>query len=147
MYSTKTNNKFHNDLFPQFDRVLNELFNTSFKHITDETKVNYTHPAANIQEFKDKFVIDLAVPGFEKNEIAIKIDKNVLILSSEKENTSEEKFKIKEFNYGNFSREFKLPETVDKTSISAELTNGLLKITLNKRSEEIDNGPKAITIS
>lgn len=146
MYTTKANNKFKNDLFPQFDKVFNELFNTSFDHIIDEKKNNFTQPSANVIEYKDRFSISIAIPGFTKDDVNIKLEKNMLSISSEREATSEKKFKMKEFSYGKFSRKFKLPNSIDSSSIQAELNNGILEILLQKREEEIDNGPKEITI-
>lgn len=147
MYTTKTNNKHHKDYFPQIDRVLGEIFNTNFNHLLDENKVGYTHPAANVHEHKEKFVIALAVPGLAKEDVKIKVDKKVLTISADKDGEQEVKFKVKEFMYGKFSRKFKLPNAADVDAISAEMNNGVLSITIGKKKEEIDNGPKDIQVS
>ena len=147
MYTTRTNNKQQKDYFPQIDRVLGEIFNTNFNHILDENKVGYSHPSANVQEHKDKFVIALAIPGLEKGDIKIKVDKKVLIISADKEADNDAKFRMKEFMYGKFSRKFKLPNAANVDEINAEMSNGVLSITIGKKKEEIDNGPKEIEVS
>jgi len=50
------------------------------------------------------------------------------------------------FKYGVFKRSFRLPEKVDTTNISASLENGLLVVTLAKKSKE-ELEAKKITIS
>lgn len=147
MYNTKTNHRTKNDVFPQIDRVLGEIFNTNFDHFIDEKKVGYTYPASNVLELKDRFVIELAIPGMSKEDIKINLDKKVLSVSADKETKDEGKFRMKEFKFGKFSRQFKIPNAADLETISAEMTNGILSISINKRKEEIDNGPKEIKVS
>ena len=57
-----------------------------------------------------------------------------LIISGERKAPAAEenapKFRRVETGFGTFSRTFRLPETVDVTSIDAQLTDGLLRITL-----------------
>ena len=145
MYTTK-NNKSGAEIFPQIDRVLNEIFNTTINHAVDEKKNKYSQPSANVKEFKDRFEIYLAVPGMEKDDIKVKVEKNILTMSAEKEVEQDSTYKLTEFKYGTFSRTFKLPETVDVSTIDATLKNGVLTIHIGKRKEDIDNGPKEITI-
>ena len=146
MYTTK-NGRHGVDLFPQIDRVLNEMFNTTIAHATDEKKNKFSQPTANVTEYKDRFEVCLAIPGMEKKDIAVKIAKNVLFISSEKEHEVEGKFKLQEYSYGSFSRKFKLPQTLDLDTVDASLTNGILKIAISKREDAIDNGPKEIVVS
>ena len=85
---------------------------------------NFSIPAVNIQENLTNFVIELAVPGFKKENIAIDVEENILKVSSEitsktESEGTESKFTRKEFNFRNFSRSFTLPETVDVENIVA----------------------------
>lgn len=110
--------------------------------------INYERfsiPAVNIQENFSNFVIELAVPGLKKENIAIEIEKDVLKVSShvssdetatdEKEGT---RFTRREFNYTAFERSFTLPETVNKDSVKANYENGVLRIELPKVEEAQD---------
>lgn len=146
MYNTKNRNTRKNDLFPQIDRVLNEIFNTSFKHLADEETIKYSHPAANVKEHADKYVIEMAVPGMEKSDMNIKVIKNILTISADKE-AEDKTYKFKEFSYGKFSRQFRLPQAADTGKISASMHNGILAIDIMKKEEEQDKGPQEITIS
>ncbi|MBT8263119.1 MAG: Hsp20/alpha crystallin family protein [Bacteroidia bacterium] len=102
---------------------------------------NFSIPAVNIQENLTNFVIELAVPGLEKENIAIEVEENVLKVSSEVTSKTEtedtdRKFTRKEFSYNNFSRSFTLPETVDVENIVASYKDGVLMVTIPKKEEQ-----------
>lgn len=95
-------------------------------------------PAVNIDENKDQYELALAVPGMKKNDFNINVEGNMLTISSEKEEESEEKQKNgyrREFNYSSFSRSFALPNEVIKDKIDARYQDGVLKVSLPKKEE------------
>lgn len=97
-----------------------------------------TVPAVNIIDNKDQYQLSLAAPGLKKSDFNIDIDGNMLTISSEKEDTKEEKdsrHTRKEYSYSSFSRSFTIPEEVAKEKIEATYDNGLLKLTLPKKEE------------
>lgn len=90
-------------------------------------------PAVNITEEKDEYKVSLAVPGMKKDDFKIDVDGNMLTISSEKEESKEEKdkkFTRKEYNYSSFSRTFTLPEEINKEKIEAKYEEGVLKVSL-----------------
>jgi len=95
-------------------------------------------PAVNITENKDEYKVALAVPGMKKDDFNIDIDGNMLTISSEKEETKEEKdkkFTRKEYNFSSFSRSFTLPDEVNKEKIEAKYEDGVLKLSLPRKEE------------
>ena len=65
-------------------------------------------PAVNIREDEKNFGLDLAVPGIDKKDLKIDINEDVLTISSETKNESEENkdgYKRKEFSYYIFLQE------------------------------------------
>lgn len=95
-------------------------------------------PAVNITENKEDYLVSLAVPGMKKDDFKIDIDGNMLTISSEKEETKEEKdkkFTRKEYNFSSFSRSFTLPEEINKEKIDARYEDGVLKIVLPRKEE------------
>lgn len=95
-------------------------------------------PAVNITEHKDEYMVSLAAPGLKKDDFKIDVDGNMLTISSEKEETKEEKekkFTRKEYNYSSFSRSFTLPDEINMEKIKATYEDGVLKITLPRREE------------
>ena len=66
-------------------------------------------PAVNIREDDKRFTLELAVPGIDKKDLKIDINEDVLTISSETKNESEENkdgYKRKEFSYSSFCRSF-----------------------------------------
>jgi len=95
-------------------------------------------PAVNITEHKDHYQVELAAPGLAKNDFKIDVDGNMLTISSEKEETKEEKdkqFTRKEYNFSSFSRCFTLPEEINREKIDARYESGVLQITLPRKEE------------
>jgi HSP20 family protein len=112
--------------------------------------INSTRPAVNLIESEKEYRVELAAPGLSKKDIKIDLHKNILTISSEKEETkaeNEDNFMRREFSYSSFKRSFALPDTVDAEKISAEQTNGILNVRIPKKPEAVEKGPKQISIS
>jgi len=97
-------------------------------------------PEVNIKETKDNFIIEIAAPGFEKEDFEIQLDKNRLIVSAQRKDENEEvkheEFYLrKEFNYHDFQHTFSLSEWVLKHKIDASYHNGILEIVIPKKEE------------
>ena len=91
--------------------------------------------------------IELEVPGYEKNEIKMDVEKGVLTIeghtNSEKED-KEKKFYRKERVTGSFRRQFTIGD-IDEKQIHAAFNNGVLKVTFPK--EEKKESKKYIQIN
>jgi HSP20 family protein len=95
-------------------------------------------PSVNISEDSDQYKVALAAPGLKKSDFNIKVDGNTITISSEKEETKEEKevkFTRHEYSYSSFSRTFTLPDEVNQDKIEAVYADGVLTLTLPKREE------------
>lgn len=111
----------------------------------------WTQPSVNVKETDQGYEIQVASPGFQKEDFDVKIEKDHLIVSAEVSNSSSEgeegKYNRREFNYSSFKRSFYLPEFVSTDQITASYTNGILNITLPKNQEVIQDKIKKIEIS
>jgi len=107
-------------------------------------------PAVNIYESDEKFEIEIAAPGLEKEDFKIDLKNDYLLVYSEKKDKKEEKEKGKvvrsEFRYSSFQRSFALPKDIDATAINATHKNGVLIIELPKKVEQKDNLVRQIEI-
>lgn len=106
-------------------------------------------PAVNITENKDDYLVALAVPGMKKDDFKIDVEGNILTISSEKEESSEEKgkkFTRKEYSYSSFSRSFTLPEEVNREKIEAKYEEGILKLSLPRKEEAKKPAAKHIAV-
>jgi HSP20 family protein len=114
------------------------------------TNTTSSMPAVNVKEDEKKFELDLAVPGIDKKELKIDINEDVLTISSETKNESEENkdgYKRKEFSYSSFCRSFQIPENVSKDKIEANYKDGVLSVTLPKNEEEKHKISRQVKIS
>ncbi|GIV34437.1 MAG: heat-shock protein [Chitinophagales bacterium] len=96
-----------------------------------------TSPAVNIRETDNSFVLEVAAPGFNKEDFNLSVENDVLTISGNKETKSEKEesgYTRKEFSYSSFTRSFTLPESVNSENISAAYTNGILTVTLPKKT-------------
>jgi HSP20 family protein len=111
---------------------------------------NSSTPAVNIREDEKNYVLDLAIPGIDKKELKIDVNEDVLTISSEHKNESEENgngYKRKEFSYSAFSRSFYIPENVNKEKIEANYKDGVLSLSLPKQDEEKSKLTRKIEVS
>lgn len=95
-------------------------------------------PSVNIKEEKDHFIVSLAAPGLKRNDFKIKVDENLLTISSEKEHEEKEEdenYTRKEFSYESFTRSLSLPDEIKKDKIDAKYEDGILKITLPRTEQ------------
>lgn len=130
--------------------IFEDLFNDS--SLADVSNFGSTLPAVNIKETEDDFKVEVAVPGKKKDDFNIELDQNLLTISSEDKNETEEKsedgtFTRKEFNYTSFKRAFTLPDSVEQDKIKAVYKDGVLNITVPKREESKQKPKRMIAVS
>ena len=107
-------------------------------------------PSVNIREVEKFYTLELAVPGIDKKDLKIDMNEDVLTISSEMKNESEESkdgYKRKEFSYSTFCRNFYIPENVNREKIEANYKDGILSVTLPKQEEEKNKITRKIEIS
>ena len=97
-------------------------------------------PAVNIKENESNFEIEVAAPGFQKQDFKVDIQNDVLNISAEtKDESTEEKdnYTRREFSYSSFNRSFSLPKNVKEENVQARYENGILKLKLEKAEKEL----------
>ena len=138
-----------NNLQFAFRPFLHTLANEVFERQSNETELTYK-PAANVSEDENKYNIELALPGFSKEEVSIKFEEEVLTVTAgrqPKEDVKGPKYTWNEFGFkSKYERSFQLPETVDADTISAAFMNGILNISLPKKEVQ-PSAVKQITIA
>jgi HSP20 family protein len=95
-------------------------------------------PQADIEEYADRFVLKLDVPGVDLAALEITLDKGVLSLSGEraKEETGKDVQRSRiERSHGRFHRRFTLPDTVDAAGVHATGRNGIVEVTIPKQAK------------
>ena len=114
--------RFHNH--PAMNQVLTGIFNNP-ENSTSNTR-------ANIYGNENSFVIELAAPGYSKEDFSINLEEQLLTISAEEKEheIGDDKFLRREFTMQGISKSFRVPKTVDVENISAAYNNGILSVTL-----------------
>ena len=94
----------------------------------------------DIKEKDDKYLLDIDLPGFEKENINISLNNGYLTVEA-KVNKNEkkdehEKFVRKERFYGECSRSYYVGDEIKEEDINAEFKNGILKVEIPKKQLE-----------
>jgi HSP20 family protein len=103
-------------------------------------------PLVDITEDPKEYLIKAELPDMKKDEVKINVQNDVLSISGERKYEKEEKDKKHhriERAYGSFLRSFTIPEDADPEQVSAEFTDGLLRVHLLKTARV---KPKSIEI-
>ena len=136
-----------NNGYTSFDGLMKELFNeipTAVSKVVREDFLSF--PPVNITDKEKMYLVELAVPGYQKTDFAIKLDNNILTVSADaKVEATEEKKIRKEFTFKAFKRSFTLTDKIETESIEALYENGILKIGLPKK-ENAMGAPKDINV-
>ena len=96
-------------------------------------------PAAEMVKTGNGIQITLALPGLKKEDVKIELNADSLFVSGERKadsKHSESNDYYSEIVYGKFSRVFTLKEDVKRDEITAEFTDGLLRIHLPLKEKE-----------
>jgi len=113
------------------------LFNDSFLNPTFDTEKSW-YPAVDILNEKDEVILNVELPGMNKDDISVDIKDRILTIKGEKKFEHEEKkdhYLRKERSYGSFKRAFSLSDDVLTDDVTADFKDGILKVTLKKDTE------------
>jgi HSP20 family protein len=139
-----------NNNYKSLDGFMKEIFNEFPSAVSKAVREDVLHyPPVNIIDKTTNYSVELSAPGYVKADFSIKLDNNVLTVSTDKkEETAVENEKVirSEFGLKSFKRSFTLNEKIDTENIAARYENGILKIELPKK-ESFNAGAKDISIS
>lgn len=111
-----------------FGSLEEELFNS-------RQPEKFSKVAVNIIDRDDDYLVEMAVPGINKEDIHIELDGNKLSIRGEaiqRKETEQDNYTHREFSYGEFRRSFTLPKDTDVQNIEADYKHGVLKISVPK---------------
>ena len=94
----------------------------------------------DIIEKKDKYVLNIDLPGYEKDNIQIEMENGYLKITAKaeesKDDEEEGKYIHKERFYGECSRSFYVGDNVSEEDIKASFKNGILTLTVPKEEQK-----------
>ena len=128
----------HLILRPSNNYVRPLLFDNFFDNIFNKDHQNDFSPKVDISETDELFNFQFAVPGMNKSDLSIEINKGHLIVSGERKfDNEDENFHSIENGFGKFSRSFQLPDNIDESKINASHKNGILNISIKKDAKTL----------
>lgn len=95
-------------------------------------------PAVDLVEKENAYEMSAELPGLDDKDVRLSLKDDVLTLTGEKKEQTEEKkqgYHFSERRFGSFRRSFRLPDDVDQDKIEANFKKGVLTITLPKNPE------------
>ena len=136
-----------------WDEFFNEDFENMFSLVPrrmfsnpEITRRSSWYPRVNVHENTDSLVFEAEIPGMKKEDVDVTIENNILSIKGElkfeKDDESKNYHRIERY-YGSFDRAFTLPNNVKVEDASADFADGVLTISLPKKSEA---KPRKITI-
>ena len=133
--------------FSLFDNMFDDMFRDSFFTNSSTTKVMRT----DIQEKDNNYILDMDLPGYDKEDVKAQLKDGYLTISAEKNTSKDEKDEkgnyIRRERYsGKCSRSFYVGENVKEEDIKASFKNGILELTFPKEIEKKQEDIKYITI-
>ncbi len=121
----------------EMDRLFEEFLSPVRRRRAVSTE-GVISPNVDIFEKGGEVIIQVELPGVNKDEVDLTITDDRLVIKGEikkPEGISEEDYILNERSYGPFSRTVNLPTDVDKSSVKANLKNGLLEIVILRKEE------------
>ena len=92
-------------------------------------------PSVNIKEEDERFVLEMSAAGYNKDEVKLTVEDDVLTIVGEHQTENEnkgEKYITREFSKGSFKRSFNLNGMVNADKFKASFDNGILAIEMPK---------------
>jgi len=106
---------------------------------------DWLSPASDAKSADDSYHISMELPGVAESDIEVVIEGGALTVRGEKKTSREEKGEtwfFSERQYGAFSRSFRLPPDASEADISADLKDGVLSLTIPRKTAEAQAGRK-----
>ncbi|WP_291317472.1 Hsp20/alpha crystallin family protein [Desulfuromonas sp.] len=98
----------------------------------EQTPTRFTRPAVDIFETNEGLTMKADLPGVNKEDLTIDIDRDLLTLKAETKPQPKGEAIRKEFELRGYFRQFQLPDEIDAGKVSADLKNGVLTLDLPK---------------
>lgn len=122
-------------------KMITDIFQSNFNNMLQDILIDQNiierdtaTPKVNISGNEDNYQINVIMPGIDKKDITLSIDNDILTIQSnyDKQKDKDQNALRTEFIIKEYYRKISLPKETDHQSISANLKNGILEITIKK---------------
>lgn len=130
------------NVFEELDRGLNQFV----REVLSTDARSSASPPVTLIELADRYRVECDLPGVVLDQINVSVEDSVLSISGTRnvgELPESAKMIVNERPAKEFSRSIRLAQNADVSQVDAELKDGVLTVTIPKRSEVL---PKKIQI-
>jgi HSP20 family protein len=128
------------DPFSEMRRLMNEMDDVfGSREVLSSGDWNPRLPIADIEDKGDSLELVAELPGMNKEDINVEVDRNSVTISAERKSEDEQEKKdyyYCERSYSGYKRSFALPSDIDPESVEAGYENGLLKLSMKKAGSD-----------
>jgi HSP20 family protein len=127
-------NRCSTNVFQELDRGFNQLM----RGVVANSVGSSDDPRLSLMAFDTHYVVECDLPGVAIENIRLQVEDSVLTISGTRTAAADEdgvKVLFNERPGLEFARRIQLARDVDQSAVDAELENGVLRITIQKRSE------------
>ena len=127
------------DVARPFDEWMKPFLPSSMRSLW--TDFGERETAIDLQDRGDHLVLTAELPGFDKDDVEVRVDKNGLELKAEKRSDKESKSRDgmgRQSSYSYFHRYMTLPESVVAEKVDGTMKNGVLELKLPKKEPSRD---------
>jgi len=127
------------ELSRSWDRLFDDsLFDRLVSPIKSLNNMEARSPALEVTEGEQDYTVKVDLPGMSKEDVKISVDgRRVTVEASSSKNEEKkegDRILYTERSIASFSRSFTLPLEIDQAQSSAKMDNGVLTLTLAKRT-------------
>ncbi|MBE7704809.1 MAG: Hsp20/alpha crystallin family protein [Cyanobacteria bacterium SIG29] len=145
-YLLKKPDTFLSTLNDDINAILQKSFDNMFPEYIFHKELNGMAMPVDVKEYDNHYCVKIELPGINKEDINVDINKSYVKIEAKKEIEKEEnqshKYHKSEFRYGNYSRTLYFPYEIDIENSKAELKSGILKLHLPKKKNENEETKK-----
>jgi len=135
--------RFRDDMNKLFEGFVDDFFvNDKWisRSIFNDLQPKVSFPKINVSETAENYIVDIAVAGFSKDDVELELKDNVLTVSAEKKEDSNDVGKdcyiCREISYRSFKRPITFPLAIDTDTADASYKDGIITVIVNKIIEK-----------
>lgn len=114
--------------------------------VATQRRMNSIEPLVDIFETDEALTLVADLPGVQKQNLEITLNKDILTIDGRGADTPEGRSCAQEFSHGHYHRQFRLTDAVDSDKVSAELTRGVLTLTMPKAEKALPRRVEVTTV-
>jgi len=129
--------RLRDDMDEMFESFFADVFKTPAMKVFEDVQTGASFPKINVSETDAGYNVEIAVAGFEKNDVNLELRDNTLFISADKKSEDEEEEKSyirKEISSRSFRRAVRFPCEVTE-EVSANYKDGIINVQVSKAVE------------